>query len=83
MRKFYGAIFVLWIALIVVLGFVRIVGKLKLPSGDIALLHLTDCTPPCWIGIVPGKTTIEEAEALLSATYRHEVDMNIGINYRD
>jgi hypothetical protein len=29
----------------------------------IDMLHLGECAPPCWIGIVPGKTTLTEAKA--------------------
>jgi hypothetical protein len=28
----------------------------------ISALHLTDCAPPCWIGIVPGETTLQTAK---------------------
>ena len=33
------------------------------------MLHLTDCELPCWIGIVPGKTTVREARTLVEKTY--------------
>src|SRR5690349_15426037 len=39
------------------------------PSANIAFLHLTDCVLPCWIGIIPGKTTISEAQALIQHVY--------------
>src|SRR5262249_25516342 len=28
-----------------------------------------DCAPPCWLGIVPGVTTLEEARAKVEAVY--------------
>src|SRR3954453_17673185 len=39
-----------------------------LPSG-LAQFHLTDCRPPCWIGIIPGTTTIAAAKARIIATF--------------
>src|ERR1041385_3599031 len=35
----------------------------------LAMLHLTDCAPPCWIDIVPGVTTLEEAIPRIKAHY--------------
>lgn len=42
------------------------------PPTNIAFLHLSDCALPCWIGIVPGKTTISEAQALIQHVYSGE-----------
>jgi len=39
-----------------------IVGRLQPLPEPIRSLHLTDCRPPCWIGITPGQTTFEEAK---------------------
>jgi hypothetical protein len=36
---------------------------------SVAMLRLTDCELPCWIGIVPGKTTIGEARDRVLRTY--------------
>ncbi|MBZ0304060.1 MAG: hypothetical protein K8J31_30265 [Anaerolineae bacterium] len=50
-------------------------------SPELEILHLQDCQLPCWIGIVPGKTTIGEAETLLRSTYRlAEYDYTLGHN---
>jgi hypothetical protein len=37
---------------------------LPLPES-VARLRLGDCAPPCWVGIVPGVTTIGEAKGLM------------------
>jgi len=40
------------------------------PASDIlAQLHLTDCALPCWLGIMPGKTTSDEAVRRVTAAY--------------
>jgi hypothetical protein len=39
------------------------------PSEWMQLLHLTDCELPCWIGIVPGATTLGEAQMQLRMAY--------------
>src|SRR5438105_3558783 len=37
----------------------------------LAALHLTDCAPPCWIGIVPGETTLQAArDQVIRELYR-------------
>lgn len=60
--------------IIVVVAVVAITGAIFIgrqqPTPDnLALLHLTDCELPCWIGIVPGKTTLAEAEARIRQVY--------------
>ncbi len=47
----------------------RMAGHIQPVPQSIAHLHLLDCTPPCWIGIVPGLTTVGDAKAKLVATY--------------
>src|SRR5258705_4765753 len=52
--------------------------------GDLAVadslttLHMTDCTLPCWMGVTPGVTTLEEArlqvEHVLSPSYIYFLD---------
>src|SRR5262249_12465608 len=46
--------------------------QLPLPER-VARLHLTDCAPPCWIGIVLGQTTVKEAQGHISAIYGSSV----------
>jgi hypothetical protein len=42
-------------------GVTRLLGQSQPNPALIDMLHLTECAPPCWIGIVPGKTTLTEA----------------------
>jgi hypothetical protein len=58
----------LWALLFIAcLGFALIP---RLASPDkVAILHLNDCALPCWIGIVPGTTTIGAARALIQDQY--------------
>jgi hypothetical protein len=34
-----------------------------------SIFKITACTLPCWVGIVPGKTTIGEARTLIQSAY--------------
>ncbi len=68
-----GLNFALGVAAAVVLALARIQ---PLPAG-ITRLHLNDCLPPCWIGIVPGATTIADAKAKMLAIYFGKDDLSI------
>src|SRR5215217_3088305 len=49
-----------------------------------ALLHLSTCAPPCWSGITPGVTTIDEAKQRLAAIFGHvNVSESTGMLYLD
>lgn len=52
-------------------GMVLAIGQRQPLSDELALLHLTDCAPPCWIGITPGITTLDEAKIRIQKTYRN------------
>jgi hypothetical protein len=47
------------------------IGQHQPLSADLRMLHLTDCAPPCWIGITPGVTTMDEAKIRVQKTYRN------------
>ncbi len=51
----------LYLAIAVSLVAVVVFGRQQPASDRITALHLTDCTPPCWIGVVPGQTSLREA----------------------
>jgi hypothetical protein len=51
------------------IGLAVLVGYGQPPASAVQQLHLSDCAPPCWIGIVPGDTNTEEAVQLFSATF--------------
>src|SRR5512143_1729163 len=46
-----------------------LIGRRQLEHSLPNYLRLTDCTPPCWIGIVPGKTSLDEARERMQAMY--------------
>src|SRR5215813_11125919 len=35
----------------------------------LSLVHLTDCEAPCWLGILPGISTPEEAQGRLQGVF--------------
>lgn len=39
--------------------------RLSSPPDYLAELHFTDCELPCWMGIIPGKTTLSEAQQII------------------
>lgn len=52
------------------IGVALAVGQAQPPSHWRALLQLDACELPCWIGIEPGKTTLEEARRYIEAAYQ-------------
>jgi hypothetical protein len=53
-----------------VLALIAVLAGRGLPLPEnVALLRLTDCELPCWIGIVPGKTTFWEAKERIGQLY--------------
>jgi hypothetical protein len=46
-------------------------------ATSVKLLHLDDCQLPCWIGIIPQKTSLTVAKARLYEVYRDESDIVI------
>lgn len=44
---------------------------------SIMQLHLLDCASPCWVGIIPGLTTVKEAKAKIRAVYGVQKDLAI------
>lgn len=55
----------------------RIVGQTQPASQSIAQLHLLDCAPPCWIGIIPGSTTVENAKTRIRTVYGTQNELRI------
>src|SRR5262249_3873926 len=50
-------------------GAALLVGQAQPIPSRLAMLHLTDCRVPCWIGIVPGVTSQEEAIRKVEIVY--------------
>ncbi|MBZ0289307.1 MAG: hypothetical protein K8I30_16930 [Anaerolineae bacterium] len=62
----------LFLASLMLVSLSLIVSRLLPPTPQfktLEMLNLLDCQLPCWIGIVPGKTTIGEATRFLEKAY--------------
>ena len=46
-----------------------LIGHQQPPSTWAQLFHLSECELPCWIGIVPGQTTLAEAQRQVQKIY--------------
>ncbi len=51
------------------IGGMLFIGRSLPESPRLAMLRLNDCALPCWIGIVPGVTPLNEAEARIYQVY--------------
>src|SRR5215467_11483537 len=59
----------LFIALALLVSASRYIGHNEVPIVPIEEMHFNDCELQCWIGIVPGKTTLREATLILNSRY--------------
>ena len=58
------------VALALSISAAMLIGRAQPLPERIALLHLNDmCKLPCWIGIMPGVTTYEQARAIVQHVY--------------
>ncbi len=46
-------------------------------QGSMVNLHLKDCPFPCWIGILPGKTPIEDTASLVRSVYGDDITYQV------
>src|SRR5260221_313535 len=69
MRWLFSRLLAVILILTTSIAAIEIVGHRQSISPRMAMLHLRDCQLPCWIGIVPGKTTIGEALKLVKQVY--------------
>src|SRR5258706_8224466 len=60
----------LYSALVVGVGAALLAGSIQPISKSVATYHLADCEHPCWIGIIPGKTSREEVRMRVVALLR-------------
>jgi hypothetical protein len=77
MRRRLSLLLVLVAVLVVMAGVARVAGQHRPAPTLMATLRLADCAPPCWIGIVPGQTTIEDARLRMMAVYGGQPDQYI------
>lgn len=59
----------LWMALFVMVCAAIIANRAAPASTAIVLLNLSECELPCWLGIIPGKTTFAEATDRIQKFY--------------
>src|SRR5688572_4425340 len=61
--------------LLIMLGAFSVISIALLPvlqrplAPQLDIYHLHECELPCWVGIVPGETTLGEAQTLLERAY--------------
>src|SRR5258708_8351111 len=58
-------------------GAVVLIGRQQPPPSSVILLHLDECRLPCWIGIVPGETTVSEAGRYIQAVYGSQAGIEL------
>ncbi len=56
---------------------VLLVGKMQPAPSSIMQLRLNECAPPCWVGIMPGETSIADAKAKIMAAFIEDGDLTI------
>jgi hypothetical protein len=54
-----------------------LIGRQQPVPPVLTLLRLTDCAPPCWIGIMPGKATLDETRDRIHAVYDGRPDVSL------
>src|SRR5689334_21302019 len=77
MHWLFKWIVVSWFALIAGIGTMLLIEHTQPIPERLRMLHLADCAPPCWIGITPGKSTINEARQRLEAVFNRSQDFAI------
>jgi hypothetical protein len=61
MRRYLVHVSVIWCAAAALVSLSLIAGRGNSITATMQRLHLADCAPPCWIGIVPGRMSFAEA----------------------
>jgi hypothetical protein len=69
MRRLILCTLGIWVLFVLVLSASVIIGRQQPNSRRSAILHLLDCDVGCWLGIVPGRTTINEANQKLKEVF--------------
>ncbi len=77
MLRVLGLTLKLWVVLALLAAAAQTAGQLEATPTSLTQIHLTDCAPPCWIGIVPGETTVAEAKAKISAVFGEQPDLHV------
>src|ERR1051325_55169 len=69
MRRLFILILALSLIFTAFTGMAMLIGRKQPLPERLAVLHLTDCAPPCWLDIVPGVTTLSQAIPRIKARY--------------
>src|SRR5260221_10010058 len=69
MRKFTRKVLILLLFCFLSIYSAVLLGRKTAVSPAIVMLHLSECILPCWVGIVPGKTTVAEARENIAHVY--------------
>lgn len=77
MRKLILYVLLFCVVFAALSGAAIFIGRQQPPPARVAALHLTDCAPPCWIGIEPGKTTIAEAKMQIESIFENSTNPNL------
>src|SRR4051812_11626816 len=79
MRRLIQHTLGLSLALTAFIGMTVVAGRRDVVPDLLAMLHLTDCALPCWIGIVPGQTTLDETGERIEAVYDHVTEPGLSV----
>jgi hypothetical protein len=69
MRRLLRVVARLCFAQVLLIIVVVMLARAQSAPVGIARLHLDECAPPCWIGIIPGVTSVADAKAMLLDVY--------------
>lgn len=69
MRRLILTIMLVMALLALLIGAAQAVSHARPASESLQVLRLTDCALPCWLGIMPGRTTLGEAADILSEAF--------------
>ncbi len=67
MHKSLRVVLLLWLALLLIVGSAVLISRGPVQPDRLARWHLTDCAPPCWMGIVPGETPVSVARQRIAS----------------
>lgn len=81
MRKLLTHVLLLHILIITTILATRFAGSRTPAPESLSILHLDQCMRPCWLGIWPGKATMDEAWEIVQKYYK-EID-NVTLTRED
>jgi hypothetical protein len=79
MRRLLLRVLIMCLLMVVLLSTSARLGQLQPLPERLAMLHLLECAPPCWIGIVPGRTTLAQAKALIEEVFAGDAGYTVQV----